>query len=110
MFQGEEEVEEINCINIATKDRYALTQDYFDVVKERLSDENEPVDIIRFVILTTHHNLKKKFNKSEQYFLYDVTLEIDIRKYKTKIKDIDELTNTVIKDMFSKYKKHIIIH
>lgn len=94
---------------ITTSDHYAFSQEYFDIIEKNIKT-NPNLEVMSFCTDLSHFNVSNEIDKRENFFQYRLLFSIELAKLKKKHKTPKAITESIIKEVFKKYKKYLVIH
>ena len=94
---------------ITTSDHYAFSKDYFDIIEKNIKN-NPNLEVMSFCTDLSHYTVNDKIDKRENFFQYRLLFSIELDKLKKKYKTPEAITEHIVKVVFKKYKKYLVIH
>lgn len=94
---------------ITTSDYYAFSKDYFDIIEKNIKTKPN-LEVMSFCTDLSHFNVSNEIDKRENFFQYRLLFSIELAKLKKKHKTPKEITESIVKVVFKKYKKYLVIH
>lgn len=96
-------------VMITTNDHYAFSQEYFNIIEKNIKSHPN-LEVMNFCTDLSHFNVSNEIDKRENFFQYRLLFSIELAKLKKKHKTPKAITENIVKVVFKKYKKYLVIH